>query len=173
MNSALERRVAAGLVLVSLVVLVLLTGCSLPFTCQNNQPSGQGSAANDGTLSITVDHAVYAPGNTIGVTVTNLTSQKVYIAYQCQPVRIGLQNPCRPGEFAPGLQSIAFPPGVSSLRFSTSAPGKSGTYAATIQYVFAKDPALMAGNAKGSVVFPIGTELSSETFRVCDCGACS
>ena len=166
------------------LLALLLTGCGAGPACVSSGPSGP-PTVSQGQVTIGTDHSVYAPTDTIVVTIANHLDQPIYIVSQYSPsqtcpstllVKVDQMqpipmNPCFSTEPAHSIESSAIVAlGTGGDRFNNAnlaVPLTDGTYQVATHYVLYPPigvHAITAGHP--------GTGLASPTFQVCTCGNC-
>jgi hypothetical protein len=162
---------------IALLALVL-TACSEATACPP-RPDSPGTYAG-WPIVLTTDHAIYAPGESLRVTIVNLSSEDILTTKRgsagnfCPPVAlqrlVGEQwqdvNDCFPGSNGQGLFRYHFVRGVAALSRPFVPLPSPGTY----RFVLSYDPMHIIGNCPGDCP---PTIVYSAVLRVCTCGVCS
>lgn len=173
--------VCVVLVLAAVVGLVVATGTGL--ICFS-PGSGGPALSSQGPVTISVDHTIYAPTDTVVVTITNHMRTPILLVSTDRCPIIALANltantlnpPCTsPGEAGPMVTYIELQPQRSvGARFTSGYSGDhldtsltDGTYQVGAQYLPSPfDRANVQYQAKRAIPIP------SPTFRVCTCRTC-
>ena len=177
----MKWRASYGILCVS--VLIALAGCGGAIGCVSTGPRGPASTSS-GPVTISLDHSMYAPDDTITITVVNRSQMIVDLSLgipgNCLPYYIVPQNgttlgpaeqqDCIPSEANPGFHREPLGPGISTqfildqeTRDTLHVVLQPGTYVLDIPYatVDARDR-------------PVGRgDTTSQPFRVCTCATCS
>jgi hypothetical protein len=166
---------------VMVLVLPSINGCALG--CESSSPRGPATVSS-GPVTIGLDHSVYAPDDTITITVVNQSQMTVDISRgipgNCLPYYIVPQNgttlgaaeqqDCYPSEANPGFRREPLGPGISTqfildqeTRDTLHVVLQPGAYVVDIPYatVDTRDRPISGGDA------------TSQSFRICTCATCS
>src|SRR5260370_24765379 len=167
------------------LLALLLTGCGAGPACVSSGPSGP-PTVSQGQVTISTDHSVYAPSDTIVVNITNQLDQLIYLVSQysasetCPAIQLVKvdhgqsipMNPCFKTEVAPSIEDSSIAAlSTGGDRFddsNLSVPLTDGTYQVYAHYVLFPPYGVHAVNAGHP-----GIGLVSPTFQVCTCGDCS
>lgn len=167
------------------LLALVFTGCGAGPLCISSRPSSL-ATVSPGPVTIGTDHAVYAPSDTIVVSITNQLDQPIYLVSQysasetCPAIQLVKvdhgqsipMNPCFTTEAAPSIDisSIAAL-GTGGDRFddaNLTVPLTDGTYQVYTHYVSYPPYGVHAVNTGHP-----GIGLVSPTFQVCTCGNCA
>jgi hypothetical protein len=166
----------------TLLLLTMLASCGSAVGCISPGPRGPASISN-GPVTISLDHSIYAPDDTITITGVNRSQMTVDLSLgipgNCLPYYIVPQNGttlgaadhyCYTREAYPGFRREPLGPGISTqfmldqeARDTFHVVLKPGTYVLDIPYatVDARDRPVGGGDT------------TSQPFRVCTCATCS
>ena len=165
-----------------LLLALALASCGDAFGCISASPRGPASISS-GPVTISLDHSIYAPDDTITFTVVNRSQMTVDLSLgipgTCLPYYIVPQNgttlgaadhDCYPSEANPGFRHEPLGPGISTqfmldqeTRDTLHVVLQPGTYVLNIPYatVDARDR-------------PVGRgDTTSQPFRICTCATYS
>lgn len=185
------RRWRSRLAVVMCFVLVLAVGLLLAIRsappCSSQGPGGP-ALTSQGPVTISVDHTIYAPTDTVVVTITNHMTTPILLVspysgsgscplYLLVNVTTFTWNPpCGTSEAGPVVLSIELEPNVSAVARFTSAsyagihldtPLTDGPYQVEARYLPSPfDLANVQYLYKRAIPIP------SPTFRVCTCRTC-
>ena len=180
----MQRVTAFRLALWLLVMALVLAGFAVyVLGCVSSSPRGPATGSS-GPVTIGLDHSIYAPDDTITITVVNRSQMTVDLSLgipgNCLPYYIVPQNgttlgaaeqqDCYPSEANPGFRREPLGPGISTqfildqeTRDTLHVVLQPGAYVLDIPYatVDARDR-------------PVGRgDTTSQPFRVCTCATCS
>jgi hypothetical protein len=167
------------------LLALMFTGCGAGPACVSSGASGP-ATVSQGSVTIGTDHSVYAPADTIVVSIINHLDNTIYLVSQysasetCPAILLVKvdhgqsipMNPCFTTEAAPGIDSSSIAAlGTGGDRFDDSnltVPLTDGTYQVYAHYVLFPPYGVHAVTAGHP-----GIGLASPTFQVCTCGVCS
>lgn len=166
---------------VAIALLLSLAACGNPL-CGPNEPSSKGTVSS-GPVQVATDRSVYAPSDTIHITVTNTLGKTIYLVsrldQQCPIIELVKEesgsrlamNSCHPGgESPPTMAWAVLKPGVYAIFTISNAnldkPLVAGTYQIFTRYVtFLPDLDM----AHADIVAVL---IESAPIRVCTCASC-